>query len=317
MLIFLLSFLGAGILTILSTPMVRSFAHKIGAIDHPSDRKVHRTDTPRIGGLAIFLGFMIVNVLALMSLKTMGLNIHTRPIIGILIGGALVVLIGLIDDIRGLSPWNKLFWQTVAAGIAIFNGVEINFINNPLSGIIPLGMLSLPITLIWLVGMTNAVNLIDGLDGLASGVTAIAAVTIFVVALRTHQLGSALLLASLAGASLGFLKYNFFPASIFLGDSGSYFLGFTLAAAAVIGVFKSTLVLALIVPILILGVPIFDTIFAIFRRLKEKKGLFSADNRHIHHFLLRAGLTQREAVMAIYIVCFILSMAAIVMALQK
>jgi UDP-GlcNAc:undecaprenyl-phosphate GlcNAc-1-phosphate transferase len=148
-------------------------------------------------------------------------------------------------------------------------------------------------------------------------VTAISAATLFFVALRTHQLGAALILLAIAGAALGFLRYNFFPASIFLGDSGSYFLGFVLAAASVIGVFKTTLVVALVIPLLILGVPIFDTAFAVLRRLREKKDLFAPDNQHIHHLLLRAGLNQREAVMAIYIVCFLLSTTALVMALQR
>jgi UDP-GlcNAc:undecaprenyl-phosphate GlcNAc-1-phosphate transferase len=190
-------------------------------------------------------------------------------------------------------------------------------VTNPFNGLWPLGFVAVPITLFWLVGMTNAMNLIDGLDGLATGVTSISAITLFIVALRTHQLGAALVMLALAGAALGFLRYNFNPASIFLGDAGSYFLGFVLAAASIIGVFKTTLVVALIIPILILGVPIFDTAFAILRRLKEKKNLFVADDQHIHHLLLRAGLTHREAVMSIYIACLLLSIIALLMALQK
>ncbi len=317
MLIFLLTFLVALLLTILFTPMVRRLAPQIGAVDHPSERKVHHGDIPRAGGIAIFLGFMISMLIALIWGNIAGLHINLRPIIGLFLGSIVIVLVGILDDIRGVSPWKKLFWQILGAAIAVYFGVEINFVTNPINGIMPLGFLTIPITLLWIVGMTNAINLIDGLDGLAAGVTAISAATLFFVALRTHQIGSALLLLALAGSALGFLRYNFFPASVFLGDSGSYFLGFILAGASIIGVFKTTLVVALIVPIMILGVPIFDTLFAILRRIKEKKGLFAADNQHIHHLLLRAGFNQREAVMAIYIACFLLSIAALVMALQR
>lgn len=227
------------------------------------------------------------------------------------------MIVGLLDDIYQLRPLFKLLVQLLGAGIAIYFGVEISFVSNPFNGLMPLGLVAIPLTLLWLVGMTNAVNLIDGLDGLATGVTAISAGTLFIVALRTHQLGAALIMLALCGTALGFLRYNFNPASIFLGDSGSYFFGFTLAAAAVIGVFKTTLVVALIVPILILGVPIFDTTFAILRRIKNKKNPFTADNKHIHHLLLRAGLNQKEAVMSIYLACLILSAIALIMALQR
>lgn len=317
MLTFLLTFLAALIVTILLTPMVRSFAPEIGAIDKPSERKVHSQNVPRGGGVAIYFGFLVAVLFGLLVSGVSGVIINPRPILGILLGGSIVMFTGLVDDIRRLRPLLKLFWQCVGALVAIYFGVEISFISNPFNGYLPLGFIAIPLTLIWVVGMTNAVNLIDGLDGLAAGVTAISAGSLFFVALRTHQIGAALLMLALAAAALGFLRYNFNPASIFLGDCGSYFLGFVLATAAIVGVFKTTLVVALIIPILILGVPIFDTTFAILRRLKNKKNPFAPDNKHIHHVLLRAGLTQREAVMAIYIVCFLLSITAIIMALQK
>jgi len=317
MLLFLLTFLIAITVTIFLTPMVRSFAPHIGAMDIPSERKVHRSETPRTGGIAIYGGLVAAIFCGLMLAGMSGIKINTRPIMGILLGGSLVVLVGLLDDMKGLNARTKLLWQTIAAVIAIYFGVEINFVTSPFNGLLPLGFFAVPLTLLWLVGMTNAVNLIDGLDGLAAGVTAISAATLFFVALRTHQLGAALILLAVAGTALGFLRYNFFPASIFLGDAGSYLLGFTLACASVIGVFKTTLVVALVIPLLILGVPIFDTVFAVLRRLREKKNLFAPDNKHIHHLLLRAGLNQREAVMAIYIACFILSATALIMALQK
>jgi UDP-GlcNAc:undecaprenyl-phosphate GlcNAc-1-phosphate transferase len=318
MLTFLLTFLVALLVTILFTPMVRGFAPALGAMDKPSDRKVHTALVPRLGGVAIFGGFVTASLIGLALAYAYGAHINPRPLIGVLLGGAIVFLTGVIDDVRGLKPLTKLSWQVIGSLVAIFFGVSISHISNPFNGyFVALGLVTVPLTLLWLVGMTNAVNLIDGLDGLAAGVTAISAGTLFFVALRTHQIGAALLMLALAGAALGFLRYNFNPASIFLGDSGSYFLGFVLAASAIVGVFKTTLVVALIIPILILGVPIFDTTFAVLRRLKERKSMLAADKRHIHHLLLRAGLTQREAVMSIYIVCFLLSMTAIIMALQK
>lgn len=315
---FLLTFLIALILTILLTPMVRSFAPEIGAVDKPSARKVHHSSIPRTGGIAIYFGFLVAVLFGLLSLGGLrGSMINPRPILGILLGGSIVLLLGLLDDVYRLKPWFKFLVQLLGAGVAIYFGVEISFISNPFNGLVPLGYVAIPLTLLWVVGMTNAINLIDGLDGLAAGVTAISAGTLFFVALRTHQLGAALLMLALAGAALGFLRFNFNPASVFLGDSGSYFLGFILAAASIVGVFKTTLVVALIVPILILGVPIFDTSFAVIRRLRNKKNPFAADNKHIHHLLLRAGLSQREAVFAIYVVCLILSAIALGMALPK
>lgn len=315
--IFLPSFLIALIITIICTPIVRKIALKIGAVDHPNARKIHTEDIPRIGGVAIYAGFLVAILFGLITAYFTGVHLNPRPIIGLLAGGTIVFLSGLKDDLVGSRPMTKLIWQTIGAVVAIYFGVEISFFSNPFNGIIPLGLIAIPLTILWLVGMTNAINLIDGLDGLATGVIAISAGTLFFVALRTHQLEAALFIVAIAGAALGFLKYNFFPASIFLGDSGSYFLGFIVAAASIIGVFKTTLVVALIVPLLILGVPIFDTTFAILRRLKEKKSPFAADNKHIHHILIRAGLTQREAVMSIYIVCFLLSATALIMSLQR
>jgi UDP-GlcNAc:undecaprenyl-phosphate/decaprenyl-phosphate GlcNAc-1-phosphate transferase len=318
MLTFLATFLIALILTILLTPMVRSFAPEIGAVDKPAERKVHTHNTPRTGGIAIFFGFSVAVLFGLLIGAEHGIKINPHPILGILLGGSLVLLVGLADDMGRLKPLTKLIWQFAAAAVTVYFGVQITFVTNLMvNGISPLGLIAIPLTLIWLVGMTNAVNLIDGLDGLASGVVLIAAATLFIVALRTHQSGAALLMLAVAGSALGFLRYNFFPASIFLGDSGSYFLGYILAGSAIIGVFKTTLVVALFLPLVILAVPIFDTAFAIFRRLKSHKSLFAADNKHIHHLLLRAGLSQREAVLSIYVACCLLGVLALFMALQR
>ncbi|MFH1826096.1 MAG: MraY family glycosyltransferase [bacterium] len=315
--IYLVTFLTGLLVTYFCTPVVRLFAQKINAVDIPNDRKVHSEPIPRLGGLAIYAGFLAALAAASILISYSGMRVDWRMIFGVCLGGTLLLAIGLLDDIRGLRPMTKLFWQIAAAAIVIAWGIEINFLSNPFNGIYILGFFAIPLTLLWVVGLTNAMNLIDGLDGLAAGVTAISCLTLFVVALRTHQIGAALLMLALGGAALGFLRFNFFPASIFLGDSGALFLGFVLASASIVGVLKTTLVVALVIPVLILGVPIFDTLFAIGRRLKNRKHPFEADNKHIHHMLLRAGFEKREAVLAIYIVCFLLSFIALVMALQR
>lgn len=317
MVIYFLTFLLAFFVTYFTTPVVKKFASAIKAFDMPNDRKVHVLPVPRLGGLAIYLGFMMAVAAGFSLAASGGTDIDLRTIGGILLGASLLLLVGVVDDVRTLRPTTKLVWQIIATGLIIFFGVEINFITNPFNGLLAIGALSIPLTLLWVVGVTNAINMIDGLDGLAAGVTAISCMALFFVALRTHQIGAAFLMLALGGAVLGFLRYNFFPASVFLGDSGSMFLGFILAASAIIGVLKTTLVVALIVPVLILGVPIFDTLFAIGRRLKSGKHPFEADNKHIHHMLLRAGFNKREAVLSIYIACFLLSFLALVMALQR
>jgi UDP-GlcNAc:undecaprenyl-phosphate GlcNAc-1-phosphate transferase len=200
----------------------------------------------------------------------------------------------------------------IASLFAIFFGVQIFFIATPFNTLLYLGVWAVPFTLVWMVGITNALNLIDGLDGLASGVAAIAAFTLFFVSIRTGQLPAAILSLIIAGISIGFLRHNFHPASVFLGDSGSLFLGFLLASLSVVGVLKSTLVIAFIVPIFILGIPIYDTATVIIRRVKDRRRIFEADKKHFHHRLLKAGFSQREAVVVIYIACALLGSAALV-----
>ncbi len=317
MVIYLLTFFSALGVTYFLTPLVRSLAIKYKAVDIPNERKVHVTPLPRWGGLAIYAGFTVAIGLALLLAKYTGINIQSKMIWGIFIGSTLLVIVGALDDVKSMRATTKLFFQIIAALIVFYSGTGIHFISNPFNGIISLGLFALPLTLFWLVGVTNAMNLIDGLDGLAAGVTAISAIALFAVAMRTHQIGAAILMLAMVGAAIGFLRYNFFPASIFLGDSGSMLLGFILASSSIVGVLKTTLVVALFVPIIILGVPIFDTLFAIVRRLSEGKHPFEADNKHIHHMLLRANFNKREAVLSIYIVCFILSFIALFMVLQK
>lgn len=317
MFIYLSTFLIALGVTLFATPIIQKTAVRIGAVDQPNERKIHSTAIPRLGGVGIFVGFAAALLVSLIFAGVLGRGLEMKHLAGILLSSFLMLALGVADDMRGLSAWTKLICQIAIASLAVYFGIEITFVSNPFNGLFLLGAIAAPLTVLWLTGMTNAINLIDGLDGLAAGVTAISSGTLFIVALRTHQIGAALVLLALCGASLGFLRYNFFPAKIFLGDSGSYLLGFILAAASVTGVFKTTLVVALIIPILILGVPIFDTMFAIGRRISSGQSPFKADNRHIHHLLLRAGFTQREAVLAIYVACFMLSITALVTALQR
>ena len=317
MFLYLIIFAISAASTILLTPVVRTFALKIKAVESPNQRKIHKKPVPRLGGLAIYFGFLVGIFTAVIAAYFLAIKLNYHAIFGIISSGTIVLILGFLDDTMELMPWVKFLVQIIAASIAIYFGAVIGFISNPFSGLIVLGAWSVPITLFWVVGMTNAINLIDGLDGLASGVTAIASIALFFVAVRTHQVGAAIILLALAGSALGFLKYNFNPASIFLGDSGSLFMGFVLACASVVGVLKSTLVIALIIPVLVLGVPIFDTASAIVRRVRLKAHIFKADKRHIHHKLLEAGLSQREAVMAIYFICILLSCGALVVTFMK
>jgi UDP-GlcNAc:undecaprenyl-phosphate GlcNAc-1-phosphate transferase len=208
----------------------------------------------------------------------------------------------MIDDLRGLKPGAKLAGQIAAALVVALSGLRIEFISDPFgSGIILLGLLSVPITVLYLVGFANVINLIDGLDGLAAGVTAISATSLLVLAAQGNRLTAAVLAAALIGACLGFLRYNFHPASIFMGDSGAMFLGFSLAAISLLGVMKTTAAIALAVPLMIIGVPIFDTVSAILRRLRHNRPISEADRGHIHHRLLGIGFDQRQTVLIIYV----------------
>ena len=307
-------FLAAFLVTFGLVPTVARLALLIGAVDNPNRRKVHEFPTPRLGGVAIYIGFLVAMGTAVILAALLNRHLNLNIFFGILFGGTILVLLGIIDDMRGLTPWVKFLFQFLAAAIAFGYGIRIEWLTNPFDSLITLGIFAIPITLLWVVGITNAVNLLDGLDGLAAGVTAIASATLFLVALRTHQVDAAIYMIALAGCALGFLRYNFNPASIFLGDSGSLFLGFILACSSVAGVLKSTILVALIIPILILGIPIYDTASVIIRRVSSRQPVFSADKRHLHHRLLKAGFTQRQAVLAIYGACVLLSLAALAFA---
>lgn len=293
-----------------ATPAVIFLANKTGAVDKPDARKVHTTPIPRIGGIGIYLAFSLsiifVSVISNFEGETL------RTIKGLMISGTLMFLVGIIDDYKNLPAKVKLLGQIIAAAVlAVGYDVRVDFITDPLGDYIYLEWVAIPATIFWLVGLTNTVNLIDGLDGLAAGVSGLAAITIFLVAMEQHFFMITILTAGLAGAAFGFLFYNTNPARIFMGDSGSLFLGFMLAAISIIGVMKSAATVALIVPILALGIPILDTTFAILRRYLGGQPIFKPDKGHLHHRLLSLGFTQRQAVFLMYVISAVLGLSAI------
>ncbi len=310
MILYIFVFITALAVTGALVPFAKNSAFLFNAIDKPSARKVHTGPMPRCGGIALVGGFLSAVLLGLVLAFLFGrAHINYSGVLGVIAGAVVIFLVGLVDDIKGISPSKKLILQIAAALIPVALGVSIQFVSIPFTGVLLLGMFSVPMTVLWIVGATNALNFIDGLDGLASGVSAIAATTLFIVALKMHQPGAAIVLAGVAGAAVGFLRYNFHPASIFLGDSGSLFLGYILAAASIIGVLKSTIIFALLIPVFILGVPIFDTASVIMRRVRDGHPIFYADRRHLHHRLLDRGFSHKQVVVSIYFACILLSIA--------
>ena len=308
--VYVLAFILAVGVALFITPVVIGLANKTGALDKPDPRKVHKKPIPRIGGLAIFSAFVIAT-LAAVFFSDIEIEIQFE-IVGLIISGTLMMAVGLIDDYKNLPAKVKLLGQIIAAAVlVIIFDVRIDFITDPFGDYIYLEWLAIPATLFWLVGITNTVNLIDGLDGLAAGVSAIAAITILLVALEDNILLVAVLTAALAGAAVGFLFYNFNPACIFMGDSGALFLGFMLAGISVIGAVKCAATIALIVPILALGLPILDTTFAIIRRFRGGVPIFKPDKGHLHHRLLGLGFSQRQAVLLMYVISALLGLSAV------
>lgn len=311
-----LGFILAFGLSLVLTPAVRHLALKYDIVDRPGDsRKVHVKPIAYLGGLAIFFAFLIAVAVSLAP---------SRQLDALLLGCAILVAVGVVDDIKSLSAWTKLGWQFVAAGVALAGGIGITSLTNPLGGEIilnswhysvVLGGLSFHIapianvlSLLWMVGLANTVNFLDGLDGLACGVSGIAATIMFALSVgpRVHQPGVALLAIILAGAAFGFLPYNFYPAKIFMGDSGALFLGLVLAMLAIYSGAKIATAL------LVLGLPILDAMWAVTRRLWQRRSPFKADRGHFHHLLIDAGLSQRQAVLALYAVSATLGVIALV-----
>lgn len=299
----------AALVALISTPVVRSLAIRMGAVDVPKDgRRMHDHPIPRMGGLGIFFGF-VFSVLIFQPMEP--------QLRGMLLGGVIIVILGILDDIYALPAKPKFCVQILAALVAVMHGNCIQFLSNPnifsQNPYWDLGWLSYPITVLWIVGITNAVNLIDGLDGLACGVSTISSMTLMVIALIVAEPDVAVLTAALAGACVGFLPYNLNPAKIFMGDTGSTFLGFVLAVVSIQGLFKFYTIISFAVPFLMLGLPIFDTCFAIVRRVSHGQSPMTPDRGHIHHRLIDMGFSQKQAVAMLYVISAILGLSAVVL----
>ena len=297
----------AAVISYLSTPYVKKLAFRIGAVDVPKDnRRMHKKPIPRLGGLAIVIAFLLCTFLFVKLEKQMQ---------GILLGAIIILVVGVLDDCLALPALPKFFAQIAAGTIVVLHGCSIRYVTNPFS-VVPfdLGWLAGPVTVFWIVLMTNAVNFIDGLDGLAVGVSGISTATMLVIALLLGEESVAVVLAALLGACLGFIPFNFNPAQIFMGDTGSTFLGFVLASISVQGLFKMYAVISFMVPFLILGVPFFDITFAVIRRLAKHQNPMTADRGHIHHRLIDMGLSQKQSVAIVYMLTGVLGLAAVLLA---
>jgi UDP-GlcNAc:undecaprenyl-phosphate GlcNAc-1-phosphate transferase len=301
------AFAGLGLALVITwalTPVVAELARRMGALDAPSARKIHSEPTPRLGGIAIYFGVIIPSLLFLSPEGTMR---------GILVGASLITLVGVLDDVRGTKPLLKLGLQFAVAGILVLYGVQLETITLPGVGTLVLGWVSVPFSLIWVVAIMNIVNFIDGMDGLAAGVCAISSLTFAVIAISLGRMDIGVLAAITAGATTGFLWHNFYPASIFMGDSGSMLLGFLLAAITLQGFLKGVAAVALVIPLLVLGIPIIDTGFAILRRIKNRQPIYVADRGHLHHRFANLGYSQRQTVVILYSWSALMSVVALCM----
>src|SRR6201997_1945894 len=290
------------VVVVLLTPAVGGMARMLGAVDAPGGRRLNRSPVPRLGGLALFLGIFVP------ALAFLHLGHETR---GLLLGAAVAVTVGAVDDFRGLRWFEKLAGQLLAASIPVGFGVWVDRFTFPVIGVHALpSWVGMPLTVLWIVAIMNMVNFLDGLDGLAAGVAAIAGATFAVIALSLGKPDAAVLSAIVFGACLGFLRHNFYPSRIFMGDSGALLLGFVLAAISVQGLLKTAATVALFFPLLVLAVPILDTSFVVARRLKHGLPVYAADRQHLHHRFLRRGFSQRRAAVTIWGWCISLAAAA-------
>lgn len=313
----LLALLLAGMVAFASTPLVKALSVKMGAVDVPKDgRRMHDHPIPRMGGLAIFFGFVVSMLLFV------PLDMEKK---GMLLGAVIIVVLGILDDIYALPAVPKFLVQIIAALVAVAAGNRIDVLSNPnifsSNPVWQLGWLAYPVTVIWIVAITNSVNFIDGLDGLACGVSTISAASMLVIALLVSELDGelggeldvAVMMAALVGACIGFLPYNFNPAKIFMGDTGSTFLGFIMAVVSVQGMFKQYTIISFVVPFLMLGLPIFDECFAVIRRLSRGQSPMAPDRGHVHHRLIDMGFSQKQAVGVLYVISAILGLSAVVL----
>lgn len=299
---YVFAFVAAFLTSILITPLIIKLAHKVGAVDQPNYRKVHERVMPRLGGLAIFCGVIAGYFVG---------GLYNAKITGITVGALIVIVLGVLDDKFELSAKTKLFGQLMAAAAVVGSGLMIDFITIPFVGTFDLGLWSYPVTVFWIIAIMNAINLIDGLDGLSAGISAIVIGTIAILAGLAGKSLILMLSLILLGSTIGFLFHNFHPAKIFMGDTGSLFLGYSISILSLLGLYKSVTLFSFIVPIIILGVPIFDTTYAIIRRIVNKKPISSPDKSHLHHRLLALGLSHRTTVLCIYAFGILFSVSAI------
>ncbi len=288
----------------LLTPLMRNIALKTGILSKPERRKVHTKPVPYLGGLGIYFAFVIAT-LAVFYVNPQLKREFSEQIKGLLIGGTLIVILGLWDDIRNIRAITKLLGQVVVALVLFGYKFRIELFTNPFGGEIHIPLFwSALLTVVWIVGVINALNLIDGLDGLAAGVTLIASIALLSIALSLHNYITVLLLVTLAGSALGFLRLNFYPARIFMGDAGSMFLGYILASCVLLEIqYKAATAVALLIPITALTIPIYDTSMAVVRRVLKRTPIFRADKKHLHHRLLSMGLSHKQVVLFLYLVC--------------
>lgn len=317
-----IAFVLAFITSYVIVPYSMRLAKKVNAIDVPEERRVNKVDMPRLGGLGIIAGFFVSMIYLIISIKLESkdtLDEYHWKIIGLFLGLTIIAIVGFIDDCKGMKPLVKLLGQTVAAGVVMAFGITIGDFNIPVfDKIIELnGVMEYIITWFWIVGITNAINLTDGLDGLSSGITLIACVSLLIIfASNGSPVISIILITALAGGIVGFLPYNVNPAKTYMGDCGSNFLGFSIAIISILGIAKTYTIIVIIAPLIVLALPIFDTIFAIFRRIikgKSLKAIFKPDSGHLHHRLMKLGYTQKEAVLILYGVATTLGMFAIIL----
>ena len=305
------AFICSFIISLITTPLAKKISYKLKAIDYPKSRGLNKEPMPRMGGLAIFCGF----ILTVLILSPVIKEFYTKQFIGFILGGIIIVVLGIFDDIYELSPKIKFFFQLIAALIVIYAGTRIDVIMWPMWQY--LKPFNIPITILWILGVMNAVNLIDGVDGLAAGVSSISALCLMVLCVISGSTIAVVLTAILAGSCLGFLPRNFSPAELYMGDTGSTFIGYVLAVTSCIGVYKSYAVLAVVISVLAVALPILDTVFAMIRRTINKKPLMTADRGHLHHRLIDSGYSHKQAVLMLYFLSIFSAIIAILIAIQN
>ena len=320
-----IAFLLAFIVTFMATPYTIKIAHKVGAVDVPKDqRRMHKKAMPKFGGPAVILGFLVsvIYLLIVMSIENsinlFGIEHYGQKLLGMFLGILIISAVCIVDDIKTIKPITKLIGQVLAAIVAVAFGIRIEDITLPFLNTIEMQeMFSIIITVIWIVGVTNAINLIDGLDGLSSGISVISAISLLIIfVLNDSPMVAILLITALAGALVGFLPFNFAPAKTFIGDTGSNFLGYSLSIISILGVAKTYTAAVIVLPLIVLGLPLFDTFWAIVRRLikgKSIKAIFKADKGHLHHRIVAKGFSQKQAVLILYGISATFGIFAVIM----